>query len=160
MQREAESTSHWHIRELRKQDLGPVLSIEQVSFPSPWPRTAFLQEIRNSFSKCWVMESGTPADRLLSGYVSVWIVGDEMHIMNLATHPGYRRRGIARRLLLFVEEQAGDIGVRHLVLEVRPSNKAARALYSSLGFRAVGRRPGYYRDTGEDAVLMVKDLRS
>ena len=157
--RKKQWVSSWRIRGLEKADLEAVLAIERVSFPSPWSKAAFLQEIENPLSRCWVLESRDQflPERVL-GYLCVWVVLDEMHIMNLATHPYHRRGGIALKLLDHAFEKANEIGVDGIALEVRPSNVAARNLYRSLGFRAAGRRPGYYRDTGEDAIVMVKRM--
>jgi ribosomal-protein-alanine N-acetyltransferase len=77
-----------------------------------------------------------------------------MHITNIAVHPASRRRGIGRGLLGSVLEDARRRATRLVVLEVRPSNIEARALYESFGFQVVGRRRGYYYDTGEDALVM------
>jgi ribosomal-protein-alanine N-acetyltransferase len=83
-----------------------------------------------------------------------------MHILNLAVHPSKRRRGIARRLLSEGLAQARALGAELAWLEVRPSNNAARALYESFGFKEAGRRPGYYDDTQEDALLLTLEWRS
>ncbi len=143
-----------------------LLAVEQASFPSPWSLQLFRQELTNPLARSWVAEgpapnSGTdsPEDaRSVAGYLFVWMVADEMHIMNLATHPSLRRQGIARMLMGRALALAREKGVRKLVLEVRESNRAARCLYDSLGFRPVGRRPRYYSDTGEDGVVMVKEM--
>jgi ribosomal-protein-alanine N-acetyltransferase len=92
------------------------------------------------------------------GYVCVWEIADEVHVTNIAVHPAHRRRGIARGMLdlLLAESRARDL--RLIVLEVRPSNQEAIALYESFGFRVTGRRRGYYYDTGEDALVMETRL--
>jgi ribosomal-protein-alanine N-acetyltransferase len=89
------------------------------------------------------------------GYLIFWVVADEMHILNLAVHPKHRRQGIARRLLAEGLTQARELGANLAWLEVRPSNTPARALYASFGFTEVGRRPQYYDDTSEDALLLT-----
>ena len=83
------------------------------------------------------------------------IVADELMINDLAVDASARRRGIGSGLLRHLIEGARIRGCRRASLEVRPSNAAARALYAALGFEAVGRRPGYYADTGEDALLLA-----
>jgi ribosomal-protein-alanine N-acetyltransferase len=80
---------------------------------------------------------------------------EEMHIINLAVHPEHRRKGIARRLLTEGLAQARALGAELAWLEVRPSNAPARVLYESFGFKEVGRRPRYYDDTNEDALLLT-----
>ena len=91
------------------------------------------------------------------GYLIFWVVLDEMHILNLAVHPDHRRRSIAQRLLAEGLAQARTLGAELAWLEVRPSNLAALALYESFGFKEVGRRPRYYDDTQEDALLLTLD---
>ena len=88
-------------------------------------------------------------------YIIYWVVADEMHILNLAVHPQYRRRGLARRLLSLAMTQARELGAQVAWLEVRPSNDPALSLYHSFGFQEVGRRPRYYEDTQEDALLLT-----
>ena len=153
-------------RRLRKGDLEQVLSIERASFRSPWSLRLFEQELTNPVARGWVAEidgeqsppqEGQPA-RCVVGYLLVWIVADEMHIMNLAAHPAFRRLGIGRMLMVRAVAFARGGGMARLVLEVRESNAHARGLYDSLGFRPVGKRPGYYSDTGEDALIMVREL--
>src|SRR5215470_10340104 len=131
---------------MRPADLGDVLVIERASFSMPWSRGAFLYEIeQNQVARCWV---GREEGRIV-GYICLWEVADELHITNVAVHPDARRRGVARALLESVFARS-----RLVVLEVRPSNNEALALYESFGFRVVGRRRGYYYDTGEDALVM------
>ena len=89
------------------------------------------------------------------GYLIYWVVADEMHILNLAVHPQQRRRSLARLLLTTSMTQARELGAQVAWLEVRPSNHPALHLYQSLGFKKVGRRPRYYDDTQEDALLLA-----
>ena len=78
-----------------------------------------------------------------------------MHILNLAVHPQHRRRSLARLLLLTSMTQARDLGAQVAWLEVRPSNHPALKLYEFFGFKEMGRRPRYYDDTQEDALLLA-----
>jgi len=132
-------------------DLPDVLVIERASFSMPWSRGAFLYEIeQNQVARCWVGRE----DGRIVGYICLWEVADELHVTNVAVHPDVRRRGIARALLQSVFARARAAGIRMVMLEVRPSNTEALTLYESFGFRVVGRRRGYYYDTGEDALVM------
>jgi len=140
---------------MRAGDLDEVLAIERASFTMPWSRGAFLYEIeQNRVARCHVVRDGGT----IVGYVCVWEIADELHVTNIAIHPAHRRRGIARDLLagLLAEARARD--VRMVVLEVRPSNYPAIALYESFNFRVTGCRRGYYYDTGEDALVMESRL--
>jgi ribosomal-protein-alanine N-acetyltransferase len=97
-------------------------------------------------------------DGSVVGYVCLWEIADELHITNIAVHPAHRRRGLGRSLLGGVIQDGRERGLRIVVLEVRPSNREALPLYESFGFRVVGRRRGYYYDTGEDALVMEASL--
>jgi ribosomal-protein-alanine N-acetyltransferase len=94
----------------------------------------------------------------LSGYLCLWEIGREIHITNLAVDPARRRRGLARVLLGHVLDDARRRAVELVFLEVRPTNVEAVRLYESFGFRVIGRRKGYYFDTGEDALVMEAAL--
>lgn len=132
-------------------DLPDVLIIERASFSMPWSRGAFLYEIeQNQVARCWVGRE----DGRIVGYICLWEVADELHVTNVAVHPHARRRGVARALIDSVFARGRAAGSRMILLEVRPSNAEAIALYESFGFHVVGRRRGYYYDTGEDALVM------
>ncbi len=81
-------------------------------------------------------------------------MADEIQMLNLAVHPDYRRQGLGRQLMTFLLAQAEEKRVSKVLLEVRPSNQIAIALYHSLGFKILYRRPGYYEPEGEDALVM------
>lgn len=140
-------------------DLDEVLAIEGASFRTPWSRGAFLYELRkNRVARCWVARgSAVPAPTIV-GYLCLWEIGPEIHITNLAVHPDWRRQGVARALLGGTIEEARRRHLRLAILEVRPTNTEALGLYEGLGFKVVGRRKGYYFDTGEDALVMEADL--
>ena len=145
------------VEAMRAEDLDAVLAIERASFSMPWSRGAFLCEIQQSrVARCWVMRDAAE----VVGYLCLWEVADEVHITNIAVRPDRRRRGLARTLLGGILEGARQRHLRQVVLEVRPSNAEARTLYESFGFRVVGRRRGYYYDTGEDALVMEADLQA
>jgi ribosomal-protein-alanine N-acetyltransferase len=137
---------------MRPEDLDEVLTIERASFTMPWSRGAFLYELQqNRAARCWV---GRLDDGHIVGYLCLWEVADELHITNVAVRPAARRQGVARALLRSVLDSGRMRGFKVVVLEVRPSNTNALSLYESFGFRVVGRRHGYYYDTGEDALVM------
>jgi len=137
------------------EDLDEVLVIEKASFHTPWSRGAFRYELtQNRVARSLVVRG----NRELLGYVCLWEIGHEIHITNLAVHPRHRRRGVARALLGSILEDARRKSVELVFLEVRPTNVEALTLYESLGFRVIGRRKGYYFDTGEDALVMETRL--
>jgi ribosomal-protein-alanine N-acetyltransferase len=92
------------------------------------------------------------------GYICLWQGHDELRIPNLAVHPAFRRQGIATELLSFAFELCTQENMRKVSLEVRAHNQSAQRLYQGLGFQFVGRRPDFYRDTGEDALLLEYDF--
>lgn len=142
---------------MRAGDLDEVVAIERASFSLPWSRGAFLYEMeQNRVARCWVMRDD---DRIV-GYVCLWEIGDEVHITNIAVRPESRRQGLGRTLLANVLEDARRRRLRIVGLEVRPSNQEALGLYDSFGFKVVGRRKGYYYDTGEDALVMELRLEA
>ena len=141
-------------------DLDQVLAIERVSFVTPWTRAAFCYEIeQNKVARCTTMrEAGMREAGRIVGYLCLWEIGHEIHITNLAVHPEWRRRGVGRRLLALAMAEGTARGVTLAFLEVRPTNAQALKLYESLGFQVIGRRTGYYFDTGEDALVMEARL--
>jgi ribosomal-protein-alanine N-acetyltransferase len=134
--------------------LTDILNIERVSFPSPWGRESFEHEVGNPLSRFW----GILSDNGLVAYICFWVAAGEIHLMNIAVHPEMRKRGLGRALMDKLGQTGVEEDVRKIWLEVRPSNKAARALYSGMGFAEVGWRRRYYTDTGEDAIVMALTL--
>jgi ribosomal-protein-alanine N-acetyltransferase len=133
-------------------DVAAVHEIERLSFSTPWPSYAFEQELRgNRLARYLVARAG---DAVVA-FAGIWLMVDEAHVTTFAVHPDWRRQGIGRQLLLNLVELAGTIGARRMTLEVRPSNAGAQELYRSFGFAVAGRRPRYYTDDGEDALVMT-----
>ncbi|MGD2125169.1 MAG: ribosomal protein S18-alanine N-acetyltransferase [Desulfobacteraceae bacterium] len=130
--------------------LDGIAEIENLSFPSPWSPNAFIQEIRNPFSRLWALL----VDKALVGYICFWMLESEIQLINIAIHPKARGRGFGGRLLTKMIESDVSKDMHSIWLEVRVSNLTAQKLYESLGFEEVGRRPRYYKDTNEDAIVM------
>jgi ribosomal-protein-alanine N-acetyltransferase len=141
----------------RPADLPAVEEIERLSFPTPWDRRSFEEELERPFARLEVLREKAPGPVL--AFCDYWLVADEVQILNIAVHPSSRRQGCAGRLLTHIVEQARLASFRWLSLEVRRSNLPAQALYRKFGFRDVGLRPRYYADNQEDAVLMDLVLR-
>jgi len=146
-------TSLPFIRRAGLADVRSLWEIEKLSYPSPWSLWCFLAEFANP--KSTILLAGPPPSKPWKtwGFIIFWLVADEMHLMNLAIHPAHRRRGIARALLTTALAQARAQNAAVAWLEVRPTNTAALALYQSFGFEEMGLRPGYYSDSGEDALI-------
>jgi ribosomal-protein-alanine N-acetyltransferase len=143
------------IRALGYGDLPQVIAIERRSFTSPWSLAMFVLEMSKPSGLALAAADGQgrlAGYLILSRYDTVW------HLMNVAVDPSRRRQGIARALL---EEMIGRGGPEEeYTLEVRTSNAPAIALYERFGFLAAGTRPRYYRDTGEDALIMWRTAQT
>ncbi|MFN8442025.1 MAG: ribosomal protein S18-alanine N-acetyltransferase [Caldilineaceae bacterium] len=142
-------------------DLPIVDEIEQASFPSPWSLETFRYELQsNPRSFYWVLRPNPAVSAgnrpLILAYGGYWLMGEEAHVVILATHPQWRRQGLAEYLLIQMMEQMRAVDVHEVTLEVRAGNYAAQALYRKLGFEEVGRRKRYYRDNHEDALLLTR----
>ncbi|MBI3989802.1 MAG: ribosomal protein S18-alanine N-acetyltransferase [candidate division NC10 bacterium] len=148
------------IDRMQPEDLDDVMAIEARSFSTPWTEEMFKSELwGKTLSENLVARAvSVPGARTqVVGYTCLWIVGEELHINNIAIHPRYRRQGVAKSLLSFAFDLAKRRGARKALLEVRVSNTTAQALYQRLGFRVVGRRHQYYTSPVEDALVMAKD---
>lgn len=167
------------LRPMTYDDIPQVMAIERASFTSAWPQTAYEQELENRLARYLVaVRLGEPGPRLrgvrrklgrllarrppgqgeIVGFVGVWFMVDEAHIVTLAVRPDARRQGVGQLLVLGALQLAYALDMARVTLEVRASNEAARALYERCGFRRVGVRPRYYTDNQEDALLMSTPL--
>jgi tRNA threonylcarbamoyl adenosine modification protein YeaZ/ribosomal-protein-alanine acetyltransferase len=139
-------------------DAAHVAAIEREVFSDPWPEAFFTGALAHPMAHARVAvraeaPDGAPHGGIL-GYSVAWLGAGDGHLDNLAVVPAARRRGIARLLLEDVLDRARAAGDTRLTLEVRATNAAAQALYRAYGFRLAGLRRGYYRDNGEDALVM------
>jgi [ribosomal protein S18]-alanine N-acetyltransferase len=149
----ASQQPHLEIRRLAYPDLPQVIGIERRAFPTPWSLAMFVLELSKPSGMClaaMLPDGGGP--RLIgylicSRYETVW------HVMNIAVAPAWQVRGVASMLLGQLYERVGERTARY-TLEVRRSNLPAIRLYEREGFRAAGLRHRYYRDNGEDALVM------
>lgn len=130
-----------------------VAALEKICFSDPWSEASVAGELTNELS-LWLV--AVENDTVL-GYVGSQTVLDSTDIMNVAVDPAKRGKGIAKALLTELEQQLRQQGVTSILLEVRPSNTPAVGLYTSLGFVQVGRRPRYYQNPREDALILKKE---
>jgi [ribosomal protein S18]-alanine N-acetyltransferase len=141
------------IRKMTIEDVPEVAQIDRLSFTLPWPEHSFQYEVlENRVARCLVAE--TQENRIAAMVVS-WIIVDELHIATIATHPDFRRMGVGARILTEALAEGRAAGARLAFLEVRATNEAAQAMYRKFGFEVTGKRPRYYKDNGEDAILMT-----
>lgn len=136
-------------------DLDAIAALEAESFTNPWTREMLAREIAQSdVTRLYVMRL---PDRRLVAFCTCWLIYDELHINTMAVSLGWRRRGLARRLLEYVLHDAAIAGARRATLEVRRSNEAALKLYEHLGFSVCAVRPRYYTQPEEDALILWRD---
>jgi ribosomal-protein-alanine N-acetyltransferase len=135
------------IRRLILDDLMAVVAMEAANQPSPWSEGVFRDEL-SAENRVYLAadEDG------VVGFGGVMLVGDEAHVTNLLVDPHWRRRGIGLELMRALIDEAVAEGARHITLEVRSENDAARRLYARLGLAPVGMRKGYYGD--DDALIL------
>ena len=141
------------IRDMQPGDLQAVTDIDHMSFSMPWPEGSFRYELmQNKAARCLVAEA---EKKQVAAMIVSWLIIDELHIATFATHRDFRRQGIGSQLLTAALADGQRLGAQRAILEVRESNLEAQAMYRKFGFEVTGRRPSYYRDNGETALLMT-----
>ena len=151
----------WSLAPMTPVHLSAVLAIERTSFRTPWPEEAFEASMESAAAPHArarvLLDADDPAE--VRGFICYWILEGELSIHEIAVRAEDRRRGGARFMLESAFSEAAARGCAWAFLEVRPSNAAALRLYESLGFEPAGRRPHYYEDTGEDALVLRAPVR-
>jgi ribosomal-protein-alanine N-acetyltransferase len=143
------------LRPASQADVAAIAAMERAVFSDPWSA----ESIRETVGMAWIFTAvAEGTDGAIVGYVFCREVAGESEILNIAVDPAGRRAGVGRVLLDAALTWAEGRGARETFLEVRASNAAAIALYERTGFRAVGRRPGYYQHPAEDAVLYRRSV--
>jgi ribosomal-protein-alanine N-acetyltransferase len=151
------------ISQMGEHDLLEVVEIEESSGLSRWGWEAYYGELARTDETIMLVarpvyeESGLNSFSIL-GFIAARITADELHINNMAVRDDWRQAGIGSQLLGVALGEAKKRGARRSFLEVRASNKAAQALYGKFGFSTNGRRPNYYADPTEDALVMTAAL--
>ena len=131
-----------------------VAQLEKLCFADPWSEKSIASELTNPLSY-WLVAVEVDT---VAGYIGSQSVMGESDMMNVAVAPEHRRRGVGEALVSALAKVLKEQGNESLALEVRASNMPAIALYEKLGFAQVGRRPGYYRNPREDALILKKML--
>lgn len=170
------------IAPMRQRHLQQVLGIERRAYPRPWSPGLFLAELARPETRSYLVALADPrgvpelypsrARRATAaaacalgrhrvvGYAGVMVEAGEAHITTVAAEPRLHRRKVASHLLVELLTGARSMGAEHATLEVRLANRGAQRLYAAFGFVPAGVRPGYYRETGEDALVMwLHDLQ-
>ena len=173
------ATDRFTIRPMTEADIGQVSDIEAQSFPTTWPRTAYRRELNNKLARYLVLldrahepvsslaqsrrlffglgrriEDIASTSDFIVGYVGVWFMVDEAHIVAIAVRESYRGQKLGELLLAQAMQLALENGQHVVTLEVRRSNYVAQRLYEKYRFLKVGVRRRYYSDNHEDAIIM------
>ena len=138
------------IIEMSENNVQDVYNVEINSFNIPWSINSFKDELKNSAAKYFV----ALVDSAVAGYIGMWEISGQCDITNVAVHPEFRRKGVAKKLIEYLIKYCKSHHLSPIFLEVRQSNEPAKSLYSGFGFKEVGTRKKYYADTGEDAIIM------
>ncbi|GAB6043226.1 ribosomal protein S18-alanine N-acetyltransferase [Endothiovibrio diazotrophicus] len=143
------------LRPMSAADLVTVMRVERAGYRHPWSEGIF-NDCLQAGHLCWMAE----LDGEVVGHGVMMVAAGEAHILNVCVHPDHQGRGVGRRILNHLLHLARRRDADMALLEVRPSNTAAVALYDSLGFNEIGRRPNYYpaRNGREDALMMARTL--
>ena len=149
------------LRPLQPADIPNVLAIEKPSFPTARSEALHLYELTQNQLAYYqaLTRIEVTGEETLLGYAGYWTLSDEIHISTIAVNPAMRRQGLGQLLLLNILYLSYDHQASLVTLEVRETNTGARELYKKYRFSEVGRRKRYYRDTGEDAILMTVMLK-
>ena len=137
---------------MSESDLPETLEIEQTTLYSPWSRDMFMTEIARQSKSLTVFK----VENRLIGYLCFWKVMDEAHLLNVSLHADFRGKGLGKFIMDYLENTCNQNGLSRILLEVAGTNYTAIKLYKKCGFVKVGLRKGFYRETGDDAILMEK----
>ncbi|MCK7593631.1 ribosomal protein S18-alanine N-acetyltransferase [Pseudomarimonas salicorniae] len=143
------------LRAMQEHDIDRVLEIEREAYDFPWTPGIFRDCLRGGYG-CWVVEQAG----VVIGYGILNVAAGEAHILNVCISPQAQGEGHGRHLVRRLIDLSRWQRAERVFLEVRPSNPRAIALYHSLGFNEIGRRPRYYPAHGgrEDAIVMAQEL--
>jgi ribosomal-protein-alanine N-acetyltransferase len=173
-------TTRYQLRTMVEGDIPQVVDIEAESFPTTWPRTAYKRELVNRLARYVDLVDRAhepltphvrrqrrfgigpfrqrpepePTQEFIVGYVGLWLMVDEAHVVAIAVRESYRRRGLGEMLLAEAIDLAMSNAQEMVTLEVRQTNRAAQLLYEKYRFLKVGVRKRYYSDNHEDAIIM------
>ena len=142
------------IRQMQIGDVPAIAELERICFSDPWSENSIASELNNPLSYWLVAE----VKGRIAGYVGSQAVLDAADMMTFAVDPNYRQQGIGRALINALVKYLQQNNVIALLLEVRASNMPAISLYEKMGFTQVGRRPKYYHNPREDALILRKEL--
>jgi ribosomal-protein-alanine N-acetyltransferase len=141
------------IQSLTPDHLSELLELDQACFNGLWTLDGYRRELESPNSHFLGLFSPFSQSELL-GMGCFWSILEEAHITILAVHPEYQGQGLGQALLYSLLKTASDRGLERATLEVRASNLGAISLYQKFGFKTAGKRPRYYKDNDEDALIL------
>lgn len=141
------------VEAMTEADIDRIMAIERDSFPAPWSRAAYTNELKNPSAIYIVMR----LDSEIVAFAGVWVVAEEAHVTTIAVDREHRRKGLGGRIFAELIQRAAEKGAERITLEVRPSNHAALEMYRRFGLYPAGVRRCYYADNGEDAWVLWLD---
>lgn len=144
------------IRRPLPDDLDGIIEVENMSYTNPWTDSMLKSSLIDPKSLNFVTVD-QPGNKIV-GFILNLLIVDELHVLNIAVIPAYRRSGIGNSLMETSIKTAEQLGVNTFFLEVRRSNISALTLYIKHGFSVIGVRRGYYSDNREDALVMKKSI--
>lgn len=131
-----------------------LAELEKICFSQPWSEKSLEEELDNHTAHFIVAVN---QNEKIMGYMGSFVVCESCYVSNIAVFPDFRRKGVGRALIKATFRMAHKEGAESVSLEVRPSNEAAIALYTSMGFEEVGLRRNFYRDPAEDGLILTCD---
>ena len=142
------------IVKMNESHVAQIAALEKVCFSDPWSEASIASELVNEWS-LWLVDE---EDGQVVAYVGSQSAPPDADIMNVAVAPAYRRQRRGEAIMLAMMKALRELGREALFLEVRESNSPALGLYARLGFEQVGKRPRYYVNPVEDALILRKEL--
>ena len=151
------SVARIKIRAFLPADAAAILEIQRLAAEAaPWRLADYERLAQDPDGQ--VLAAELPEGGGIAGFLAARLMGEEAELQNLAVHPGYRRRGVAKTLMERFHRRLTAAGVKRVYAEVRASNQPALSLYQSLGYTECGVRQSYYASDGEDAVVLQCEL--
>ncbi len=147
------NTLNIKLKPLTTEDLDAVLALDRACFGGLWNLETYQKELDSPNCELLGLFSALYPRKLLA-MGCFWSILEEAHVTILAVNPQYQHQGLGQALLYFLLKAAYERGLERATLEVRISNSAAISLYQKFGFKTAGKRPGYYQDNGEDALIL------
>ena len=135
--------------------LNSCIDLDQESLKGLWTKSQWERELTDPNRICLgIIELET---KKLLALCSAWLIINELHITSIAVQPIHQRKGLGKFLMSDLIKRSSSLRTKQIHLEVRDTNKTAKAFYKSMGFKTIGIRSNFYKD-GSDALLLTKEI--